>query len=957
MLAAAGGCDQRLEFSRPAESSAPPSTPAATDRAVTADLESLLSTALDVYYDGAYDSAGTLLGQVADAASRRGDARIQARALTWLGLSAWRQGRYGEAREVGQRALDLKLEADLGDQLSRSYNALGLVAWDESRFEEAAQWFERAAEAADRVHDAAGEARAAGNLALVATEWGEFARARAGYTTMLRAGRALDDAVMAGNALANLGMLEIRVGQTQDAIPLLHEALELYGSIDYAAGMENAYGQLGSAYAALGNLGQAHVMLDSALAIARSHGLRQQEANDLEVLAELYVAGDNRVRALELNRDALELYRSTGLETELGRARRSRAKIFAELGNLQGAREQATAALTTHRRVGARFEELDDLVALAELDAAVGSDRSADSLLAAARDLASELDTRAARAIVALAEARILDGRGDAKGVLAAIGAAGVRLFGGDYETEWEAHALRSRAFLRLGQADSAINAGWKAVRTVERVRGSFRSRAMRAGFAAARHETYADLVRALLEANRTAEAFAVSDQARGRTLRAHLGQPEGGPPPTNAEEAGRAEELLHRIGQLVTTLDAIQAEGGSGADSAAELLWTRLSKARSDYEIIQIGRKEGSTGTQAPPPVLESDVRTSLRAGETLLEYFVMPDQVLTFVLTPDSSFVVSSPTSMADLESRVRLVRKLMAEPGNDPLETAPVLEVLYETLIAPAATARPVLEAERLILVPHGVLNYLPFAALRRAGTSRHLAEILPLVHLPTAASLVELRARAASRGATSRLSERETYVLAPFPEALPATDDEARAVAERRRGIYYRGATATEARLRGLLESGGLVHFASHASMNARNPLFSRLDVAASGSGPPEDDGRLEVHEILELHVNSPLLYLSGCETGLGPATATRFDRGEDYATLAQSFLYAGAQNVLATLWRVEDRSAAVLAGYFYAELREADPSQALASAQLKMLSHPEFSDPYYWAGYRLNGGGH
>ncbi|MEE8594356.1 MAG: CHAT domain-containing protein [Gemmatimonadota bacterium] len=889
-----------------------------------------------------------------------GDVAARARATTWLGLAAWRQGRYSEARALGERALAAKLEAGLPDQLSRSYNALGLVAWDESRFEDAATLFGQAADAANDVGDAAGAARASGNLALVATEWGEFAKAREGYATMLRAGRALDDGVMAGNALTNLGALEIMVGRPLHAIPLLQEAAGLYREIDYPTGLENALGQLGSVYAVLGNLGRAHVMYDSALAIARSQGLRQQEANDLAVLAELYVAADNRVRALELYAEAQDIYADTGLETELGRSQRAQAEIFAELGNYDRALGLATRSLETHRRVGARFEELEGLVVLSELEESAGSEDRADSLLAQARELASELGTRSAAASVALAAARISDERSESERVIAAIGDAGPRLFQGDYETEWEAQALRARAFLHLGEVDSALAVGRRAVSTVERVRGSFRSRAMRAGFAAARQKTYADLVTALLRAGMTSEAFVVADQARGQALREHVGlRGSSGRAGDAPEEAGRAEELLRRIGQLVATLDAIQAEGGIGVDTAAALLWARLARARGDYEALQISLAERTSSSASPRNAdqLEIEVQAALQPGEVLFEYFIMPDRVVAFIVTPDTSLVVASETAREDLESRVRLARKLVGSPGGSPDEAAPVLEALYETLIAPAVRSIPLSEVDLLILVPHAVLTYLPFAALLEPDRGRRLVEILPLLHLPSAASLPELRSRG-SGGLEVSFAEDVTYVLAPFPRELPATDEEAQAVMPLRpEALFYRGATATEERLRSVLESGGLVHFASHAVMNTRNPLFSRLELAPGRSERTNDDGRLEIHEILDLQIKTPLIYLSGCDTGLGPATATRFDSGEDYSTLAQSFLYVGAQNVLATLWRVEDRSAALLAGYFYEELRELLPPQALARAQLRMISHPEFSDPFYWAGYRLNGNGH
>jgi CHAT domain-containing protein len=139
------------------------------------------------------------------------------------------------------------------------------------------------------------------------------------------------------------------------------------------------------------------------------------------------------------------------------------------------------------------------------------------------------------------------------------------------------------------------------------------------------------------------------------------------------------------------------------------------------------------------------------------------------------------------------------------------------------------------------------------------------------------------------------------------------------------------------------------------------MFSRLEVVrpshASGAPVPgNDDGRLEVHELLDLTIRSPLVFLSGCETGVGAAWSTSFTRGDDYATLAEAFLFAGARNVVSTLWRIEDRSAALFATRFYADAPRHTPIEALARAQRAMLADGDHASPYYWAAYVLTGDG-
>jgi CHAT domain-containing protein len=270
----------------------------------------------------------------------------------------------------------------------------------------------------------------------------------------------------------------------------------------------------------------------------------------------------------------------------------------------------------------------------------------------------------------------------------------------------------------------------------------------------------------------------------------------------------------------------------------------------------------------------------------------------------------------------------------------------------LIAPTERAGLLRGVRRLIVIPHSALAYLPFAALRNSATGRYLIEDYSMVNFPSAASLVTLR-RTAPAVVSSPLASRSS-VFAPFPRTLPGTVREARIFRSAFHGAAsHEGASATEQQLREALSTDGIVHVAGHGVMNPRNPMFSRIEMAR-GSGAPADDGRLEVHELLTMRIRAPLVFLSGCETGVASAWSTEFTRGEDYSTLAQGFMYAGARSVIATLWQIEDEGAAALAERFYANLKIMAAPEALATAQRELLRSSQYRRPYNWAGYTLTG---
>jgi tetratricopeptide (TPR) repeat protein len=938
---------------------APGDTPAHRPAAVARpDLDSLIAQGERIYLRGAYDTARTVWSEALERSRASHDSLAEARAITWLGLAAWRQGDYRTARRLGEAALELKRRLTRDADLFKSYNALGLLAWNEGRLADATELFGQAAAAARAVADPKGIASASGNLALVQTELGEFEEARRGFDSMRVAGRAVHDARIEGNALTNLGMLAVRVGDPGTAVPLLDSARAHYRAAAYPTGEQNALGQLGTAYAALGQPRLALVMLDSALELSRRQGLRQDEASNLEAMAELYRDAGDAPRALDLYRRAEPINRDLGLAVEAGADLRSVAEIQAEAGALDAARDAGLRALETHRSAGARYEELTDLLLLADVATRSKRGDEARERLAAAGTLARKLGARRPVAEVALAEARLADGAGQSAAVLRVLAGARDALAESGYGMEQKALGLEARALARLGRLDSAAAVGRRAVAALERVRGSYESGQLRTSYLAAKQGAYADLAEVLRRLGRTEEAFEVADASRGRTLVEGLAsvRRSSGAASRGLREADDLLRTIAALGEQVRHAEADAADPSSSpADGRVRFLTDRLAGARKDYEELAVRLREiGSpTGTLlgADRPHA-AEVLARLRDDEAILEYQSAADSLLIFVGRRGGLRVVAVPLPRGGLAPRVRLARELIADRNDTTGRARPVLGGLSDLLIRPARLRGALAGVRDLLIVPHGVLAYLPFAALIDTGTGRFLVQDFGLLTLPSAASLAALRSRSRSTVGPARLE-----VFAPDPAGLPGTEDEANALGrELSFARVHLGREATEPAARAALASGALVHLAAHGELNARNPMFSWIQAAPVRGQNPSADGRLEVHEILELEVRSPLVFLSGCETGLGAAGRTDVAPGEDFATLARAFLYAGARNVLATLWRVDDRGAAAFAEEYYRRLESEGPVGALAGTQRTLAADRRFAAPYYWAGYAMAGEG-
>jgi CHAT domain-containing protein len=927
-----------------------------------AALDSLLAKGDSSYARGQFDSASGFWRVARVRAHAIDDSVLESRALTSLGLAAYRQGRYADARGLGEQALALKLRAGLKADLFKSYNALGLLAWNEGRLNDAIALFERATESARANADESGLAKAANNTALVQTELGNFAQARAGFMEARRAGHVLGDTKIEGRSLDNLGMLDIQMGDPRSAVTALVEARSLLRANGDVTGEQNVLGQLGSAYDALGEPRLAFAALDTALELARAHGLKQEEASNLELIAGLQRQAGELRQALKLYEQASALNAELGLGIERGTNLRNVAQIYFALGGNDLALANVNTALRTHRAAGAPLQEMRDLLLLADLESAVKSPEPAVAgHLASADSLSRSLDARIARVELALTSAVIADREGNPRKVLRTLQSRKADLARGGYGDESQAAMLKARSYARLGLLDSAAASGRQAVAAVEKVRGNFGSTFLRASYATDKADAYADLVDILLRLGRIDEAFQTADGARSRALLEHLAATSSEANSNNPtiRSLTESEATLRRIDTLAARLDAIEETPAAKRDAPARAriksLATQLTDARTSYEVlmIQVAERDAAGSALLGGRRIETgELKRALGPDEALLEYWVTPTRLIVFVATHNEIRSLGTEIRRDDLIRRIRLARDLLGEADTGVGDESEVLSGLHELLIGPVERTGLLRGVRRLVLVPHSALAYLPFAALRNGATQRYLMEDYSLVSFPSAASLVTLR-RTMEAPVNFALASHPT-VFAPFSRTLPGTLREAQAFREAfRTAESEEGPRATEQRLREALLSDGIVHIAGHGIMNPRNPMFSRIEMAR-GSGAPADDGRLEVHELLAMRIRAPLVFLSGCETGVGSAWSTEFSGGEDYSTLAQGFMYAGARSVIATLWQIEDEGAAALAERFYANVKVMAAPEALATAQRELLRSSKYGRPYDWAGYTLTG---
>jgi CHAT domain-containing protein len=263
----------------------------------------------------------------------------------------------------------------------------------------------------------------------------------------------------------------------------------------------------------------------------------------------------------------------------------------------------------------------------------------------------------------------------------------------------------------------------------------------------------------------------------------------------------------------------------------------------------------------------------------------------------------------------------------------------------LIAPVEGQHLLSGIHTLIIVPHGMLNYLSFAALPgpRNGASSFLVERYDVMELP-AANLV----KAGSAGAPAERLISFAPSRSGLKFAVPEAQDVARIFGPN--GKAFTGAGATKKTFEDNAPHFDIVHVATHGFFNKMNPILSGLQLEPGGG----DDGRLEIHDILQMHLKARLVTLSACDTALGASDFAEIPAGDEFVGLNRAFLEAGSDAVIASLWKVSDQSTPALMGDLYRSMKHERASVALARAQRAMIRSHRYSSPYYWAPFVFMG---
>lgn len=372
----------------------------------------------------------------------------------------------------------------------------------------------------------------------------------------------------------------------------------------------------------------------------------------------------------------------------------------------------------------------------------------------------------------------------------------------------------------------------------------------------------------------------------------------------------------------------------------------------------------------------LINDLSNLLGEKQTFLEYFVGDSSIFTFVITNDT-FYINQAKKDFPLKQYVQNMREGIYQPfQNKKLSTIELDSLnrlytesaykLYEKLILPVKKIIP--KQRELIIVPDGVLGYIPFDALLTQPIDKsikirdypYLLKDYQTSVAYSATLLKEMKGKKHRKTPSKNFlgiaplfnnGEDSSFYASRFIDyankrnrlgTLDKNIPEVKNLQEIVGGDILIDAFATKQAFLQNAENYKVLHLSTHGKANDKIGDYSFL--AFYQLKDSLENEWLYNRELYDLNLNADMVVLSACETGIG-----ELQRGEGIISLARGFSYAGAKSIITSLWTVDDTEAPILMEGFYNYLyRGYTKDAALRQAKLDYLQTSPKPEPYFWA---------
>ena len=925
------------------------------------------------------------------------DKRRIAEMLCRIAQSLAFQGRFDEATRQVQECLQVARENGDAHHISMSLTGLAIIARVAGDYDLSMERLREALETATSHNDSAAALEAAQHLSVLLNYRGDHVQALSYAQKSLVYARDMRNIQATAQSLTHLGEIYTQLGDFPRAHESFDEALKILSPAEPKDRLRrgHAMASKADAYINQGNYARALDLLRRTLVMTEEMNSAPNTAAQLLDIAGVYFNMGDIPRALETYSRALELAKRVNFQEVVMSTTINIGSTYLRQGDLPQAMSYSRAGLELAQKTGNVPEVWNALINIANIYREQGDDAQAAETYRRCLALAEEMKNQGlvAQTLAELGDLHYRGGKHQqahddsdrAANVARQLGMDGVL---------WSTLTLKGQSELALGRREDAAKSFSEAVDVIEKLsRQVTGSEDTRRRFFENKTEPYLGMVSLLIEKGDDFAALTYAERTKSRVLIdiLHNGR-------LNVQKTmsgGEIERESNLKYQLVSLNSQLNQERQSLRPNAAtvEKLKARLGEARFDYESFQSALYERRPTLRLQradiPPLNRQDIARLLQDGTATVEYLMARDKLHIFVLTrrddAPGQIDLKVYTAPVDGPKLAAMIKKFRTQVGERDLGFTALSRELYDLLIGPVAAQ--LAGKSTICIIPDGVLWELPFQALQNSR-GEYLLEEHALYYSPSLSVLNEIiKQRAPSaRGADGvvRVAQgrrRQALFAVANPRVGAPAQAQASAVRGDQRflplpdaeqevaglsGIYGKsnsrvivGDDALEETVKSEAGKFKILHFATHAVLDDRSPLYSFM-LLARRAGSNDEDGLLEMWEVLNMNLNADLVTLSACETARGSISA-----GEGMIGMSWAFFVAGSSSLVASQWQVDSASTSSMMVKMHTDLKSrkagtgspATKALALRRAALALRRTKRYELPYYWAGFVLIGDPH
>ena len=534
----------------------------------------------------------------------------------------------------------------------------------------------------------------------------------------------------------------------------------------------------------------------------------------------------------------------------------------------------------------------------------------------------------------------------------------------------WEAYLELAQVYRKQNRIKEAREYFNRSISIIEDIRSNIKLEELKASFLGTnkRMEAYHGLIHILFSLNiqepgknHDREAFDFLERAKARAFldRLELSQ-------VNISQyidfklQNQEKELMKDISGIYQKLLDSELTSQESVN-----LHEELTKKEGELETLK--RKIRNTSPayanlRYPEIISLKNAQKMLDKKTAFFEYLISEENSYLFVVTKDKLNIYSLPEREQVQALVSNYIRDISDKENSDFSEGY----TLYKNLILPGLKDKNI---KKIIFIPDDILNFLPFEALiTKPDSKKWLICGYNMAYCPSISSLQEIIKRKKSNGHKRHkdlLALGDPYfkpiqngkngaqILGQFDfQRLKYSGTEIDRISSlfkaSKKTVLKRNKATEETLKKTNLEDYKIIHLATHSLIDDKHPFRSSIILTLDDN--PQEDGFLQTREIYNISMNSDLVVLSACETGLG-----QFIKGEGIEGINRSFFYAGSSCVLMSLWQVNDQATYQLMERFYTHLRSPKSiTDSLRKTKLELIDSEALSHPFYWAGFIASG---